>query len=209
MSKDIYSKLTKEFPKEAYSILYRKNAELTSIKAQYIVERLNEVFGLGGWRFDGEWKEVDDGVLFFGELSYVIEEGGENKVFTTGTIPGFSGTDVENRGDAYKGARTDALSKAASQIGVGNEVFKGLVKVESFKAKLTPKTLNEETPEEMSKKEAATDTMPNAETKSGKPATKMEFDDEVTDDVAPAATMPTKLKASRIFRRPTTKLNNT
>lgn len=56
--------------------------------------------------------------------------------------PGFS-ADKKNEGDAYKGAKTDSLSKAASMFGVGNDVFKGLVDPTSFELKsvaAVPKT---------------------------------------------------------------------
>lgn len=233
MSKSIYQKLTEPFPKEAYTVLYRTGKELTSIKAQYIVERLNEVFGLGGWRFDGEWKEENDGILFFGELTYSIEDSkGEIRSFSTGLIPGFSdGGKDKDRGDAYKGARTDALSKAASQLGVGNDVFKGLVQADSFKSKLTPKTKEErkeqvevenETSEELSDSSKTTQDMKSSAARRSvakKAAPKAQdqseeeelaqFDDDISNEEETAPKMPAKLKATRLFRRPTEKLNRT
>jgi len=41
-------------------------------------------------------------------------------------IEQFGGNDNPDRGDAYKGACTDALSKCASYLGIGMEVYKGL-----------------------------------------------------------------------------------
>jgi len=38
----------------------------------------------------------------------------------------FGGNDNKDLGDAFKGACTDALTKAASQIGIGAEVYKGI-----------------------------------------------------------------------------------
>jgi len=104
-----------------------KGLKLTSIKAQYIVERLNEVLydsGAGGWYFTGTHKETENGVLFFGQLTItvgdqsVIREAVGFKQFTSWS---------KNDGDLYKSAQTDSLSKCASHLGIGNEVYKGNV----------------------------------------------------------------------------------
>ena len=41
-------------------------------------------------------------------------------------IEQYGGNDNSDRGDAYKGACTDALSKCASYLGIGMDVYKGL-----------------------------------------------------------------------------------
>lgn len=125
----IYLRLTAPFPEEAYGAdTTRGSKVLTSLKAQFVVERLNEVFGLGNWRLDGEWKDVDDGILFIGELTAQFFENDKPVIISTGPVPGFAGTDKENSGDAYKSARTDCLSKSSSLLGIGNEMYKGNVK---------------------------------------------------------------------------------
>jgi hypothetical protein len=124
----IYEQLTAEFAPEALSVDSSRGFELTSIKAQYVRERLNEVFGFMNWTFDGEYKEVEtDGVLFFGTLT--VKYGDEmNSINAVGYAP-----KKKNVGDMYKSANTDCLSKAASNLGVGNSVYKGLVSAESVK----------------------------------------------------------------------------
>lgn len=125
--KALYEQLSAPFPLDAMSADTSRGFALTSIKAQYVVERLNTVLGIGGWRLSGTYEVTKDssgnevGVLFHGELSARIGQ-------RTHTIPtvGYSES-KRNKGDQYKGAKTDALSKAASYLGVGNEVFKGLV----------------------------------------------------------------------------------
>ena len=67
---ELYKKLSADFPAEAYKANYERSVVLTSLKAQYVVERLNEVFGIGYWIVKGEWQEVEDGVMFFGSLDY-------------------------------------------------------------------------------------------------------------------------------------------
>jgi hypothetical protein len=90
---------------------------LSGIKVIYVVERLNDVFGLNGWHIDNE----------------IVETGRMVVVRATLTIPKYSiaieqfgGNDNPDRGDAYKGACTDALSKCASYLGIGMDVYKGL-----------------------------------------------------------------------------------
>ena len=119
--KTIADQLKAPFTQDAYSVDSSRGFNLTSIKAQYIVERLNDVCGIDGWEFKGDYTTVDTGVIFFGTL--VINDGHKGH---QQQAPGFA-TIKKNIGDAYKGAQTDALSKAASKFGLGNEVFKGNV----------------------------------------------------------------------------------
>lgn len=123
---EIYKKLIAPFPDKAYAAdITRSDKVLTSLKAHYVVERLNEVFGLGMWKLTGEWKDVDDGVMFIGELTASYMDDKNLVTIATGPVPGFGGVDHANSGDAYKSARTDCLSKSASLLGVGNEMYKG------------------------------------------------------------------------------------
>lgn len=91
---------------------------LSSIKAIYVVERLNDVFGVGVWKIknkvissDGKWVIVQ---AFFTITGYDVE------------IDQFGGNDNADPGDAYKGAATDALTKIGSYLEIGIDVFKGL-----------------------------------------------------------------------------------
>ena len=133
---DIYNKLKEPFPKEALSTDSSRGFDLTSVKAQYVVERLNEVVGIGNWRHTGAYEPVDGGVLFKGQL--VISNVSIHP--TSGTVREAVGyaTIKKNVGDAYKGAKTDSLSKCASQFGLANEIFKGNVAPPS-KSKPKPK----------------------------------------------------------------------
>lgn len=120
---DVYVQLCAPFPEEALQKLQRKNMTLTSVKAQYISERLNQVFGIEGWRLEPDFTEDDKGVLCIGKLFYSV---GGVECHRVGV--GYSKWSEDNDGDTYKGAMTDSISKASSQIGVANDVFKGLVK---------------------------------------------------------------------------------
>lgn len=121
---EIYMELSKPFPADALSTDSSRGFDLTSVKAQYVVERLNEVLiagQRGGWEFVGDFEKVDGGIIYHGKL--VINDGyrGSSQVAV-----GFS-TIKKHVGDAYKGAMTDSLSKAASKFGIANDVFKGIV----------------------------------------------------------------------------------
>ena len=124
---DLYEKLAEDFPLEAMNKDSSRGFDLTSVKAQYVVERLNTIFGMMNWSHGGEFKEVEDGILYLGGLVVTVD-GKQNKQFA----PGFSKIKKNNLGDAYKSAKTDSLCKAASMFGVANSVFKGLVDAKSL-----------------------------------------------------------------------------
>ncbi len=90
---------------------------LSAIKVIYVVERLNEVFDLNGWRVQNQ--VVENGRMVVVKATLTVPKYGIS-------IEQFGGNDNPDRGDAYKGACTDALSKCASYLGIGMDVYKGL-----------------------------------------------------------------------------------
>ncbi len=110
-------------PKEAIS-QHPTKPYLSTIKAIYVVERFNEVFGLGGWQITNEFIEKVKTTIGTKEKTMVIIK----SKFVAGDIiiESYGGNDNEDLGDAYKGACTDALTKIGSYLGVGMDVFKGL-----------------------------------------------------------------------------------
>lgn len=91
-------------------------AFLTTINAIYVTERLNEVFGVGSWQTKSE-------IIDNTQKMVVVK--------TTLTIPEygiyyecFGGNDNADKGDAHKGAVTDAITKIGSWLGIGAEVWK-------------------------------------------------------------------------------------
>ena len=92
---------------------------LSSIKAIYVVERLNEVFGLGGWVARNEFVTRQDKWVVVKTTFEAAEYGI--------VVPDiFGGNDNADLGDAYKGACTDALTKIGSYLYIGMDVYKGL-----------------------------------------------------------------------------------
>ena len=116
LPEDLKKKLKEPLPREAVSPNPQRPG-LSVIKVIYIVERLNDVFGLNGWQVCNEIVETGKMVVVRATLSiprYGIAD------------EQFGGNDNPDRGDAYKGACTDALSKCASYLGIGMDVYKGL-----------------------------------------------------------------------------------
>src|SRR5580658_6427605 len=98
----VKAKLKEPLPREAVS----PNPErpgLSVIKVIYMVERLNEVFGLNGWHVANQ--VVESGKMIVVKATLSIQEYGI-------TIEQYGGNDNSDRGDAYKGACTDALQNA-------------------------------------------------------------------------------------------------
>ena len=134
--KALFEKLRAPFSKDAYSQDTSRGFALTSLKAQYVVERLNEVLGFMNWSHGGDYEVQEDGSVLFKGALVVNLDGRTNRFFGVG----YAGK-KKNIGDAYKGAKTDSLSKCASQIGVGNDAFKGLVNPNTFELKNTGGTV--------------------------------------------------------------------
>jgi len=122
LSQDKIDLLLKPLPKESISQHPTKKF-LSTIKAIYVVERLNDVFGIGAWKTKSEFIERVEKMVVVKSTFYCgdIE------------VEAFGGNDNADLGDAYKGAATDALTKIGSYLGIGMDVFKGLADKEPVK----------------------------------------------------------------------------
>ena len=132
---DAYKALKSRFPQRA--ITRRPGAgDLSAIDAYYRTERLNEVFGLCGlgWRYSFlDIKVHDDSVVVCVQFFFVVilDDGAQREcgpILSWGSGQFRKGWPI---GDAYKSATTDAVTKAASMIGVGHDVFMGIQTHES------------------------------------------------------------------------------
>jgi hypothetical protein len=121
--------LRKPLPKEAIK-QHPTKTFLSTIKAIYVVERLNDVFGVGEWTISNEVISANDKWIV---VKSVFTVNGYNI-----RIEQFGGNDNADPGDAYKGAATDALTKIGSYLEIGIEVFKGLA--DKAKSETTTKT---------------------------------------------------------------------
>lgn len=108
--------LNAPLPAEAVKPHPTKNY-LSTIKAIYVTERLNQVFGIGTWRVRSE-HVVSENKMVVVKVMFEIPEYG---IY----YECYGGNDNNDLGDAYKGAVTDALTKIGSWLGIGADVFKG------------------------------------------------------------------------------------
>ena len=113
---EMREKLTHPLPPEAVTPHPTKKF-LSSIKSIYVTERLNEVFGIGSWRVATDFVEKQDKMIVVKVKFSIPEYNIEYECY--------GGNDNADLGDAYKGATTDALTKIASWLGIGAEVFRG------------------------------------------------------------------------------------
>src|SRR3990172_1921393 len=122
-------RLSAPMPKDAIKP-HPSKSYLSTIKAIYIIERLNDVFGICGWDFEhevvgqftnGEGDKVQPYILIKGRI-YVRE-------FDLYTPYQYGGHEINGKGtepaDGFKSAVTDAISKCASFLEIGIQVFKG------------------------------------------------------------------------------------
>ncbi len=98
---------------------------LSSIKAIYVIERLNDVFGIGAWHLKSEVIDNKTAMIVVRSVLTVPEYGIELESFG-GNDNGGEGSKNFDLGDAYKGATTDATTKICSYLGIGMDVYKGV-----------------------------------------------------------------------------------
>ncbi len=113
--------LRAEFPVNAYK-QHPTKTYLGTLKPQFIVERLNDVFGIGRWSIETTIAERSENEVLmkgtFIALDYDVTVPSQYGSHTT------SGKNVE-LADGFKSAMTDCLSKCASYLEIGNNLFKG------------------------------------------------------------------------------------
>lgn len=123
ITKEIRIELRKDFPTEAYT-KHPAKTFLTTLKAMYITERLNDVFGIGRWTVDHE--------LIVHNENYVLLEGKLKLLDFDCEIPSqFGGHSTTGKNtemaDGFKSAVTDIISKSASYLEIGIDMFKGKI----------------------------------------------------------------------------------
>jgi hypothetical protein len=107
--------LNRPLPKAALKSMPHKQG-MTAITPIYVTDRMNEAFGIGGWQFEPEViNDADKMVIVRGVLTIPS---------INARIVQYGGNDNRDRGDAYKGAATDALTKCCSYLGVGAHVWR-------------------------------------------------------------------------------------
>jgi hypothetical protein len=111
--------------------------DMTAINPMSVIERLNDVFGLGSWQLNTDViiKDIKEGqivvktTLSIPSYGIHLEQYGGNA--STGidkeTLIVKGGFDL---GDAFKGASTDALTKICSYLEIGLSIYQGKGNIE-------------------------------------------------------------------------------
>ena len=109
--------LNKQLPAEALK-QHPTKAFLTTIKAIFVIDRLNEAFGHGLWKVTNEVIDKSTKMVVVKSTLTLTE-------YPHVHIESFGGNDNVDMGDAYKGACTDALTKIGSYLGIGADIWRG------------------------------------------------------------------------------------
>lgn len=122
---------------------------MNAIHPMAIIDRLNEVFEIGGWSFTTEFISCDqrtqktkngDRLVFDSAVKGRLEIPSIELV-----IEQYGGSTNEDKGDALKGGATDSLTKIASYLGIGAEIYKGRGNIDNG----SKETVSDERPEEV------------------------------------------------------------
>lgn len=118
--------LYEPFPQEMERTLVKGGTALTYIPVSEVITRLNRVFGVCGWsstiiRCERDERDPD---FIVAHVRLTVEGDYDNPLVTK---DGFGGQkikrtkngDIVDLGDEFKGAISDALKKAAQQLGIG------------------------------------------------------------------------------------------
>lgn len=98
---------------------------LTSINPIFVVERLNDVFGVGSWRLKNT-HIASKGTMEVIQVDLSIPAYGIELSCFGGNDNGGDKSKNYDMGDAYKGAVTDGLTKICSWLEIGIDVYKGI-----------------------------------------------------------------------------------
>ena len=120
----MYEALKKPLPEGAVS-KHPTKTYLSSIKAIYVTERLNDVFGCGAWQIRTEKVSENENGFVVIKTILTIPEYGVYYESYGGNDNGGEKSKNFDLGDAYKGATTDGITKIGSYLGIGMSVFKG------------------------------------------------------------------------------------
>lgn len=133
MEKEQIDKLNAPLPAWAVKP-HPTKSKMTVIHPMAVVDRLNDVFGVGSWNTE---------VTYINSYDWMQKtKTGERKVYTANSkiifkVPSagihleqFGGSTNDDEGDALKGSATDGLTKIASYLGIGASIYKNMGNVE-------------------------------------------------------------------------------
>lgn len=108
-------------------------SNMTVIHPMAVIDRLNEVFGIGAWNFETQFLSSEKEVQKTknGERDVYVSAVKGRLTIGTLILEQFGGSTNDDKGDSLKGGATDALTKIASYLGIGASVYKGMGNVGS------------------------------------------------------------------------------
>lgn len=121
---EMYNQLKQALPEKAVT-KHPTKTYLSSIKAIYVTERLNDVFGCGSWQIRTERVSENEKGMVVVKTTLTIPEYGVYYESYGGNDNGGENSKNFDLGDAYKGATTDGITKIGSYLGIGMSVFQG------------------------------------------------------------------------------------
>lgn len=125
VTKEMREQLRRPLPNSAVT-RHPTKTFLSSIKSIYVTERLNEVFGVGGWTTKVEMLDIDksNGMVLV-MLTFEVPRYGIFYQCPAGNDNGGADKRGFDLGDACKGAVSDAIGKIGSWLEIGIDVYKG------------------------------------------------------------------------------------
>ena len=141
MTSKIYQQFYEPFPQEVERSLKKGGASLTYIPVSEVITRLNKVLGVDKWNSTILCCERDthdpDFIVAHVRLTAEIEGSKVTKDGVGGQkIKRTKNGDIVDLGDEFKGAVSDALKKAAQQLGIGLYLARteDALEIEAFEA---------------------------------------------------------------------------
>lgn len=146
--KRIYAALAAPFPEEAIERTDGKQTgrgyNTTGLKAQYVIDRLNTVLGIGGWRVHREVtvREIttSSGRRMYEAVCDLVLELGEwvdDKFQVFAESVAYGGHVAMLEADAKKGSVSNALKRAAAMHGCGAAAYRGSLDEDNVPAETT------------------------------------------------------------------------
>jgi hypothetical protein len=133
---EIYRRLGAVFPPEAIertkSAQTRRGYDTCGLKYQYIVNRMNEVLGLGGFRVKRRYnlrerQSKNGNTVFEASCDIVMQLGRwvDSRFVVFAEAMGTGGHASNNEADAKKGSFTNGFKKVAAMFGCGWQAYAG------------------------------------------------------------------------------------
>jgi len=113
------------------------NSKMSVINPMAVIDRFNEVFGVGAWNFHTEFISMHDAKMGAKDAFHATSKSTVIVQSEGIHLEQFGGSTNMDRGDALKGSATDALTKIASYLGVGSTIYKNLGNVDAPKPPIT------------------------------------------------------------------------